>query len=648
MAAAVSQHQPVPNDSLSEREQKIVLALAAAAIPPGRFLEGGGEGTLIRFCRWLEDANRQHRAMVKALLWSAEATGVARTGRPFSSLPRDRAEEVLRAWSDSGSAIIRNHLRAVLTPVKAAHFDDPVMFRHVGCPHGDDKPRVRVDEAARWMSQVTDGKKTEEDLELVCEVVVVGTGAGGAACAYELASRGRAVLLLEEGDFHRRSSFTSRSAEMSKKLYRDRGLTIALGNINAPVWAGRAVGGSTLINSGTCYRTPERVLSQWRDQMGLPIDSAVLSPYYERVESMLQVAPAPFALTGGVGRVIARGAEKMGYSHHTLARNAPGCDGQGVCCFGCPTGAKRSTDVSYVPAALECGAQLVTAAKVERVLVHDGKAAGVTGRLGSGRRFTVKADAVVISAGSLMTPVLMKRANLCRHSEALGKNLSIHPATKVMALFDEDIDMGSAIPQGYCVDELAAEGIMFEGGSTPLDVTALAVPWVGRKYVDVMESYRHMATFGFMIADTSRGEVRAGLGGSPLITYDLNAHDTDRMVHAIETLSRLFFAAGARRVMPFLPGLDDLTAPDQVSEIGKRKWTAGDIEVTAYHPLGTCRMGTDPRNSVVGPTHETHEIERLFVADGSVVPSPLGVNPQMTIMAMALRAAEHIDERLSR
>ncbi len=645
MAAATSLSK-TPTSQLSDREQRIALALAAAALPPGKFLEGGGPGTLSRLDRWLEGASRQHLATIKGLLWSAEAAGVARTGRPFSSLSRDRAEAVLDAWSRSHSPLIRAHLRAVMTPIKASHFDDPVMFRHVGCPHGDDKPRVRVDEAARWMSQVTDGKKTTEDLELVCEVVVVGTGAGGAACAYELASRGRAVLLIEEGDYHRRSSFTSRASEMSKKLYRDRGLTIALGNVNVPIWAGRAVGGSTVINSGTCYRAPERVLSKWRDEMHLPIDASRLSPYYDRVEAMLQVTPAKFALTGGVGRVISRGAEKMGYSHHVLARNAPACDGQGVCCFGCPTGAKRSTDVSYVPAALECGAQLVTAAKVERVLVHDGKAAGVTGKLGSGRRFTVKADAVVIAAGALMTPVLMKNANLCRHSEALGKNLSIHPASKVMALFDEDIDMGSAIPQGYCVDELADEGIMFEGGSTPLDVTALAVPWVGAKYMDVMEHYRNMATFGFMIEDTSRGAVRPGLGGSPFITYDLNEHDTARMVRAIETLSRLFLAAGATRVLPFLPGAEEITSADQLSTLRDKKWRAGDIEVTAYHPLGTCRMGTDPRTSVVGPTHETHETERLFVVDGSVIPTALGVNPQMTIMAMALRAAEGIDVRL--
>ena len=302
--------------------------------------------------------------------------------------------------------------------------------------------------------------------------------------------------------------------------------------------------------------------------------------------------------------------------------------------------------MSYVPAALERGAQLVTAARVDGIDVVAGRARGVRGVLGSGRRFRVKADAVVIAGGALMTPVILKKARVCEHSEWLGKNLSIHPASKVMAVFDESVDMGSGIPQGYAVDELAAEGIMFEGGSTPLDVTAVAVPWVGRKFTRLMEQYRHVATFGFMIEDTSRGEVRPGPRGSPLITYNLNRADTEKMARAVAVLCEIFLAAGARRVMPFLPGAQEVSSARDVARLRARKVRAGDFEVTAFHPLGTCRIGTDPRTSVLGPDYQAHEVESLYVADGSAVPSALGVNPQMTIMAMALQAGEIIDSRL--
>jgi choline dehydrogenase-like flavoprotein len=632
---------------LSERERRIVCALAEAIIPPGSVFEPGGTATLRRFEEWLEGSSAFQMRLVKSILWAAELAAVAATGRRLSALPRERATRFLEGWAGSRVQARRLLLRAFALPLKAAHFDDARAFAKVGCKSFH-HPSLVAPEPARWMRQVTDGRTTTTDLELECEVVVVGTGAGGGACAYELASRGRAVLLLEEGDLHRRDAFAGRSQVMVKKLYRDRGVTVALGNAGIPVFAGRAVGGTTIVNSGTCYRAPERILRRWREEEGLAwFSSASMAPYYARVEAMLRVERARFELTGGVGRVIARGAEKLGLSHRPVDRNAPDCDGQGVCCFGCPTGAKRSTDVSYIPAALERGAQLVTAARVDGIEVVAGRTRGVTARLGSGRRLRVRSEAVVLAGGALMTPLILKEAGACRFSPALGKNLSIHPATKTLALFDEVIDMAHGIPQGYSIDALESEGIMFEGGSMPLDVLSMSVPWVGPRLTDLLSQYANLALFGFMIEDTSRGEVRTGARGSPLIVYNLNATDTARMQRAMAVLCEVFLAAGARRVYPMLPGLEELSTLREVQKLREMRLPPSAFDVTAYHPLGTCRMGTDPAASVVGPTFETHEVERLFVADGSVMPTALGVNPQMTIMALALRAGESVDGVLS-
>jgi GMC oxidoreductase len=215
-----------------------------------------------------------------------------------------------------------------------------------------------------------------------------------------------------------------------------------------------------------------------------------------------------------------------------------------------------------------------------------------------------------------------------------------------MAVFDEVIDMANAIPQGYSVDAFAHEGIMFEGASTPLDVTAVSVPWVGRRFMDLMEAYRRVATFGFMIEDTSRGRVRTGPSGSPLLTYNLNADDAAKMQRAFSPLCELFLAAGAKRVLPMISGMDEVASAADVASLRRMKLRPGDFEVTAYHPLGTCRIGVNPRTSVLGADHQAHEVMGLYVTDGSAVPSSLGVNPQMTIMAMALRAAEGIDASL--
>jgi choline dehydrogenase-like flavoprotein len=632
---------------LSAHEQRIVRALAAALVPPGSIFEPGGEGTLQRFERWFEGANAFQMRIIRSLLWAGELAAVPSTGKPLTSLSPERAARFLEDWASSQSHARRVLLRAIASPIKVAHFDDPRVFAAAGC-RSFHEHKLPVAEPERWTRQVIDGRHVAEDLDLECEVVVIGTGAGGAACAYELASRGRAVVLIEEGDLHRRDTFVGRTQPMVKRLYRDQGMTVALGNPGIPVWAGRGVGGTTTINSGTCYRAPERTFRRWRNDHGLVgYSSESMDPYYARVESMLRVERAKMELTGGVGRVIARGAEKLGMHHGPVNRNAPDCDGQGICCFGCPTGAKRSTDVSYVPAALERGAQLVSAARVNGIEVVAGAARGVTARLGSGKRLRVKAEAVVLAGGTLMNPLLLREARLCSGSPALGKNLTIHPACKTMARFDETIDMASAIPQGYAIEELAEEGIMFEGGSVPLEIVAVSVPWVGRRLTDLLAAYRHLAIFGFMIEDGARGEVRPGpVRGSPFITYNLTQADADRMQRATAILCNVFLAAGAAEVYPMLPGMEALSTVAQVRELGSMRLSPSAFDVTAYHPLGTCRMGTDPETSVVGPDFETHEVERLYIADGSVLPGPLGVNPQMTIMAMALKAGEQIDARL--
>ncbi|WP_437280661.1 GMC family oxidoreductase [Sorangium sp. So ce375] len=647
--------------ALSAREMRIAAALAEAAMPPGRFLDGAGAATASRLAAWLGSIPPHLARGLRAALWAIELAPLPLRLRPLSALPVEDRMEVLRGLEQSRARALRSLLRAALTPLRFVHYDRPEMFKHVGCRY--ELPTVR-DEAPRWLAQVTNGREVEEDLELECEVLVIGTGAGGAAAAYELASRGHAVLMLEEGDFHRRSSFTGRPARAYREMYRDHGLDMTLGNVNIPVFAGRAVGGSTVINSGTCYRAPESTFASWRDGMGLPAEfsSGGLAPYYERVERMLQVTPADPLHLGAIGPIVRRGAERLGLRHGPLQRNAPDCDGQGICCFGCPTGAKRSTDVSYVPEALKRGAQLITAARVRTIDIVAGRARGATAVLGgdtravgdgaaSGRgrrpRLVVRAEAVVVAGGALMTPLLLRRSGACLSSGALGKNLSIHPASKVMALFDERIDQWQGIPQGYQIDHFADEGLMFEGGSLPFDVAALAVPWTGHRYTDLMERYPNLATFGFMIKDTSRGEVRPGIGGTPLVLYTMNREDVAKMQRGVELLCEVFLAAGARRVLPLVAGCDEVNGPADLERLKARQIEAGDLDVAAFHPLGTCRIGVDPRSSCLGPDHQAHDVAGLYVCDGSAIPSSLGVNPQMTIMAMSLRAAELLSARLS-
>ena len=634
---------------LDGRQRATLLAIAQAAMPAGRHFAGAGTRAVERVEHFLALSPSSVASGYRAMLTALDAWSLA-TGRAHvSSLPEASVLALLERWR-TGDIARRTVVRMLTAPLKIAHYNDPQMYSDVGCRFGS--LPVAQAERPRWMQErVVPASSLDGDDSVECDVVVIGTGAGGAVVAKELAEQGYAVVLVEEGDYVTRDQFSGHAAEMQRKLYRDMGATVAVGNAVIPIPLGRAVGGTTTINSGTCYRTPARVLRHWVDDYGLDaLTPERMEPWFDRVESILGVAAAETRYLGGVARVIGRGCDTLGYRHQPLRRNAPECDGQGVCCFGCPTDAKRSTNVSYVPLALKAGATLFTGLRAERVLVDAGRAVGVVakGRApdGSPRIVTVRARAVVVACGSLLTPLLLEASGAGLSSGQLGRNLSIHPALGVMALFDEKLDGANGIPQGYAIDQFHDEGILFEGAFAPLDIAAATFTLIGPRFVELIEQYDRIGCFGVMIEDVSRGRVRRGPGGRPLITYTVGDHDVARLKRAVEILGRVYFAAGARSVFPLVHGFDELRSADDLERFRRARLRARDFEISAYHPLGTARMGREARSSVVGPDHQVHDTPGLYLADGSVVPSSPAVNPQITIMALATRAAGEIGRGL--
>jgi choline dehydrogenase-like flavoprotein len=625
-------------------ERRQLEALAEAALPAGHLLPAASPATVARAEAFLASLPAAWHAGYRRLLPLLDAQALLRFRARFVDLPLGRRLEVLDALA--GGEATRLLLRGLLTPLKLAYFDAPEVYAALGCRYAVAPPAVP--ERARWRSQVMDATALSPGEVLECDVVVVGTGAGGAPLAASLAERGHAVLLLEEGPLFTRADFTGRAVDMLRRMYRKGGATIAFGNTAIPIPLGRGVGGTTLVNSGTCFRPPASVLAAWRAAGLSDFTEEALGPYFEAVEAELGVAPSSPAALGAPARIIARGCEALGFSHHPLARNAPGCDGQGLCCFGCPTDAKRSTNVSYVPRALDRGAQLLTGFKVERVLTQGRRAVGVEGVAVEtpSRRFTVRARVVVVACGSLLTPVLLERSGLCGTSGQLGKNLSIHPASAGMGLFDESVQPMRAVPQGYAIDEFKHEGLYFEGGQTPLDLTAASLTGFGPAFTATMEQFDKSFMFGFMVKDVSRGRVTAGPDGEPRLFYRVEEVDRAKLQRGFALLSRVFFAAGAREVHLPVFGFERLRGLDDVRRLETASVPARHMDLTAYHPLGTARMGVDPRNAVVDASQEAHDVVNLFVSDGSVVPTSLGINPQVTIMALALRAADAVHRRL--
>jgi choline dehydrogenase-like flavoprotein len=459
---------------------------------------------------------------------------------------------------------------------------------------------------------------------------VVGAGGGGAVVAAELAEAGARVVLLEQGPGHDPDGFTARPPEMLAKLYRDAGQTTTIGSPPILLPLGRGIGGTTLVNSGTCFRTPEHVLARWRKEFGLELEGAAIETCFERVERSLSVGEVTPELAGENAAVARRGAERLGWSHGYLRRNARGCVGSGVCVFGCPTSAKQHTGITYVPRAMRAGAELIVGADVRELSIERSRVRGVVARLADGERLEVRAGETILACGAIHTPLLLSRCSAADASGQLGRNLSLHPATAAFALMEQEVNMARGVPQSFYVDEFAQEGVMFETVAGPPAYAAMALPLQGVEHTRAMARYPRLAQLGLMVSDSSRGSVHA-LGRRPVIRYSLCEADLERVRRGLARIEQLLRAAGASEV--YLP------LPRGVAPGTARR---GDLRLMAFHPLGTARADARASRGVVNGELAVHGLQGLHVADGSVVPSSLGVNPQITIMALATRLAFHL------
>jgi choline dehydrogenase-like flavoprotein len=489
--------------------------------------------------------------------------------------------------------------------------------------------------------RVEDGAAIAGQRTVRVDACVIGTGAGGAPVAKELAEGGMSVAMLEEGPRITTGDFNARPRDMLIELYRDAGQTATLGNTPILLPLGRSVGGTTLVNSGTSFRTPAPVLEMWGERFGLDgLGAAELDPYFRRVERIQNVVQVPEAYAGRNALVVKRGAEALGWSGDFVYRNVRGCVGSGICTFGCPTSAKQHVGLTYVPRAWEAGATTYAGCRATRIETAGGRVRAVEAATAGGGRLRVECDTLVVAAGAVATPLLLRRQGLGLGSGELCRNLSIHPATGVRALMEEEIDMAKGVPQSYFVDEFADEGIMFEGAAGPPDYAAMSFPFSGERHRDLMLLYRRISQFGIMVSDTSRGYVRERAGRVE-IRYDLNADDTATFKRAIELLCELYFATGARAVYAPVHGVGELRDGD-LAPLRDRRVRPSDLTLMAFHPLGTARADARPGHGVVDEDLALRGVEGVYVSDGSVVPSSLGVNPQITIMTLATRLAFHL------
>lgn len=500
------------------------------------------------------------------------------------------------------------------------------------------------------------GRRTRGDvgasLDLTADVCVIGAGAGGSAVAAALAERGLDVVVLEEGRHWKPEQFRAETPFALKHLYQGRGLRSLRGNAVMPLAGGRGVGGSTLINSAICFRCPPEVLAQWRDERGCDrLDPHVFDGYFDRIWSTLGVTVNPMAVQRNNNLIFREGAEKLGLNGSFLARSAPGCVGCGICQYGCPTGGKYSADRTFLAEALATGRVGVYAGCRIRAVESDGdRVVAITGDLiddetqavdGTVR---VRADQFVLSGGPIGSPLFLLSNGLADATHC-GRHLVVHPTVGSLARFPQEIRPWSGVTQGYYVDCWEQGFLLQTYTMTPDQYFILLQSPMGEATMEIMADLAHLASAGTLVHDEdSEGRVQHTPAG-PDLSYTLGDGDRKRLLAGMRLCARVFFAAGAERVHPGRVGLDRILRESDIDAALPDDLPASHLFLYASHPMGTCRMGGDPAESVVGPDGRVWGWANLSVADASMFPTSLGVNPQVTTMALGLMVGHAIAAR---
>jgi len=497
--------------------------------------------------------------------------------------------------------------------------------------------------------------RPDSDVELEADVCVVGSGSGGGVIAGTLAQQGLKVCVVEAGGHFNESDFKQLELAAYQDMYW-RGGPTPTADMNVSLQAGTTLGGGTTINWTNCLRTFDRVREQWAREFGLEgVDTSDYDAHLDAVLERISATDRASDLNGPHQRM-KEGCERLGWHFATIVRNTDleryTPEAAGFLGFGDPSGSKQTGEKTFLRDAFENGADILVRTRAQRVLVENGRAAGVeavyVGEDGTdGKRVVVRAPQVVVACGALESPALLMRSQI--GGPAVGNYLRLHPALAVLGSYGEPQKSWWGAPQSALSHEFEdvedGYGFLIEGAQYTTGVAASAVPWTsGGEHKELMSRFEYGASFISLVRDRGHGRVVVDENGEAVPFYPLDDPlDVRHLRMSVEQLARLHHAAGANEITSLATGMPRWRRGDDFEAFIRRAtrvpMRAGGQKLFSAHQMGTCRMGTDPQESVAGPFGELHDVKGVWIGDGSAFPTAPGTNPMVSIMALARRTA---------
>lgn len=591
-------------------------------------------------------------------VWDTRALGLLGGAGPkrFSALSPREQEQVLLAWGDSRApqrrAVFQALRKAALMFYYMAH--GPNGARNPAWDAiGYDGPLGKLDGAPPKALELT---AIDRDERLECDVVIVGSGAGGGTAAAVLSAAGLDVVVVESGDYYDDQDFDGSELTALTGYYM--GAPSASHDQSISLLAGSCLGGGTVVNYSTSFRTPDEVRSEWAEH-GVP---AFLS------EDYTQSLDAVFERLGvnqehnepsSREQKLRDGCLKLGWHVDAMPRGVRNCaQGKecGYCGLGCRVGAKQSVVKTWLADANKAGVRLIVRSKVQRVLVQDGAARGTVAETADGHHVTIRSRAVIAACGAIHTPALLRRSGL--QNPNIGKHLKLHPATAVFGVFDEELKPWEGVMQALYSDQHRflhdGYGLKYETAANHPHLFLAFSPWRGsREHFSLMEALSSTVPIGTLLRDRDGGEVRVGRDGEPVVRYALSPYDAAHIRTGIDGAAQILEAAGARRIfspqskwVSYEPGRAG-SRERFMDDVDSAGYGPGQLALGSFHIMGSARMGGSPETSACDPAGQTWEVRDLYVFDGSAFPTASGVNPQVSIQAIAHMGARGLAAKLT-